>query len=137
MNANCIFCKIVAAEIPAHKVYEDEKCLVFLDIFPLMPGHALLIPKQHEPDFWSLDRDLYRHCLDRVQTMATHMKSILEPKKVGLIVSGFDVPHTHFHLIPLNSEKELTTESLKARNLPFPTAEELAKMAEKLRMTMP
>lgn len=134
MDTHCVFCKIVQGEVPCYKVYEDERCLAFLDIYPLRPGHVLVIPKRHEPDFWELQADEYQHCMTIAQSLAKHIKSRLATKRVGLIITGFDVPHTHIHLIPLNSEKELTSQSLKASGLPYPSAEEFADMAEKIRM---
>lgn len=133
-HSDCIFCKVIAGQVPSYKVYEDAQCYVFLDIFPLRPGHVLVIPKYHEPDFWQLEEEIYQHCMGIAKGLAKHMKAILEVKRVGMIITGFDVPHVHIHLIPLNSEKELTAQSLKALNLPYPSSAELTEMADRLKV---
>ena len=66
-NENCLFCKIVAGEIPSVKIWEDEKVLAFLDIHPINPGHILVIPKKHEPDFYNLDGTSYLTLMSAVK----------------------------------------------------------------------
>jgi len=104
-DPDCIFCKIVAGEIPSARLYEDDECLSFLDIFPLQPGHTLLIPKAHHervtdlPDetMAALGRVLPR--LARAVVAATGAKGFNVFQTNGK-VSGQEVFHVHFHVIP-------------------------------------
>lgn len=96
-----VFTKIIKGEIPAHKIYEDEQVLAFLDIHPINPGHTLLVPKKQVDHLWDLDEAEYHHIWDVAKQLASHIQQTLEPKRVGVIVEGFGVPHAHIHLIPL------------------------------------
>lgn len=96
-----VFTKIIKGEISCHKVYEDEHVLAFLDIHPINPGHTLLIPKKQVDHLWDLDEAEYHHIWDVAKQLAGHIQETLQPKRVGVIVEGFGVPHAHIHLIPL------------------------------------
>lgn len=100
MEAHCIFCKIVAGEIPAEKIYEDKDTLAFLDIHPKAPGHTLLIPKEHHQWFYELPDGLYRHLFDVAKKLALKLKEKHTAKLVKLSIVGDEVPHAHIHLIP-------------------------------------
>ena len=97
---NCIFCKIVAGEIPAEKIYEDDKVLVFLDINPVTYGHALLIPKEHHPMMTDLSDELLAYCFTKSKELMIKIKQALNADFVVLSVVGIDVPHFHIHLLP-------------------------------------
>lgn len=129
---DCIFCKIVAHQIPAHTVYEDERMLVFLDIHPIRPGHMLAIPKLHEPDFYKVPADIFAHMMLVVQELATKASTAFQPKKVGLLISGFDVPHTHIHIVPMHESDDITSNRLADVDRTDPTHETLAAMAKTL-----
>lgn len=131
-DPNCIFCKIVAKEIPAHIVYEDEHSMAFLDIHPVTPGHTLVIPKTHEPDFWNLDPSAYSNVMASAQTVANKVMRALSPKRIGMILAGFDVPHTHVHILAINSTEDLTRITPDTRP-EKPDDEEVAQVAEKIR----
>ena len=96
-----IFSKIIKGEIPSHKIYEDDQVFAFLDIHPINPGHTLLIPKKQVDHLWDLEESKYHHIWDVAKQLAGHIQDTLEPKRVGVIVEGFGVPHAHIHLIPL------------------------------------
>lgn len=97
---NCIFCKIVAGEIPADKVYEDEKVVAFLDIHPKAPGHTLLIPKAHYQWFEELPDEESDHLFRIAKRIAHDLKQKDGTDYVHLSIVGKDVPHAHIHLIP-------------------------------------
>ncbi|MFA5248634.1 MAG: HIT family protein [Patescibacteria group bacterium] len=97
---SCIFCKIIAGEIPAAKVYEDDKCLAFLDIKPVNFGHVLLIPKEHCPTMSDTPDDLVAHLYIKAKELMPKIKEALEADFVALSVVGTDVSHFHIHLIP-------------------------------------
>lgn len=98
---NCIFCKIVAGEIPCEKVYEDETFLAFLDIHPKATGHTLLIPKTHYPWFIDLPDTLGENLFKNVTRLSRELKEKYNADYVRVGIVGTDVPHTHVHLIPL------------------------------------
>lgn len=97
---NCIFCSIVAGAIPAHKVYEDDMCLVFLDIHPSSPGDCLLIPKTHFRWMEDVPDDLLTYCFLKSKTIMVHLKEKLGADYVRVSIVGEEVPHFHIHLTP-------------------------------------
>lgn len=95
---SCIFCKIVAGEIPCQKVWEDENFLAFLDIKPEAEGHTLLIPKKHSASVWEVED--YDEYFKKVKEVAFLLKEKYRAKRIEMKVIGTDVPHAHVHLIP-------------------------------------
>jgi histidine triad (HIT) family protein len=95
-----IFTKIIKGEIPCHKVYEDEKTIAFLDIYPIRPGHTLVVPKTQTDHFDELADDDYEAVFATVQKVAKRVKAVLGAQRACLRVEGFDVPHAHVHVIP-------------------------------------
>lgn len=125
-----IFTKIVNGEIPSHKIYEDQKTLAFLDINPVVEGQALVIPKQEVDRLWQLDEETYRAVMETTKKLANHMRSVLQCERVGIVVEGFEVPHAHVRVYPLNHGM---TETLNTPALAT-TQDELAQTAEKLKL---
>jgi histidine triad (HIT) family protein len=104
---DCIFCKIVRREAPAHIVCEDERTLVFMDIFPVADGHTLIIPKAHCDDLFAADVDDLRAVIDRSREVAHAIARALSPDGLGVYqlngaAAGQTVFHYHMHLIPRN-----------------------------------
>lgn len=126
-NSNCIFCKIVKGEIPAVKIWEDRKHFAFLDMNPINAGHTLLIPKKHTEYLFDLNDNEYAELMLKAKKIAKMLKDKLKPKRIGLIVEGFLIPHVHIHLVPLNKGGELSFEKAKLMN-----KEELNKIAERI-----
>ena len=103
-----IFTKIAKGEIPSWKVAEDENYYAFLDISPLALGHTLVIPKHTEDDYiFNLDSDTYEGLWAFTRKVAVALKQAVPCKRVGVAVLGMEVPHTHIHLIPLQSEADM------------------------------
>lgn len=98
MNDNCIFCKIVAKEIPCYKVYEDDLFLAFLDINPRNLGHTLLIPKNHFR--WVDNVEPYDLFWQTARKISLAIQKATNCTTVSKVVIGLDVPHAHIHLIP-------------------------------------
>ena len=96
----CVFCKIIAGEIPAAKVYEDDKCLAFLDIKPVSSGHTLLIPKEHYANMAETPDELVAYLYVKAKELMLKIKKATEADFVVLSVVGTDVPHFHIHLTP-------------------------------------
>ena len=104
---DCIFCKIVRGEAPAHVVWEDERTLAFMDIFPVADGHTLIIPKAHCDDIFGADPDDLRAVIDCSREIAHAIGSVLAPDGLGIFqlngaAAGQTVFHYHMHLIPRN-----------------------------------
>lgn len=103
-----VFTKIAKGEIPSWKVAEDENFYAFLDINPLAQGHTLVIPKNVEDDYiFNLDPQTYELLWAFARKVAKALKAAVPCKRVGVAVLGMEVPHTHIHLVPLQSEGDL------------------------------
>lgn len=103
-----IFTKIAKGEIPSYKVAENDDFYAFLDINPLSQGHTLVIPKNVEDDYiFHLDTDTYMGLCAFARKVALAIGKAIPCKRVGVAVLGMEVPHTHIHLVPLNSEADL------------------------------
>ena len=102
-----IFSKIIAGQIPCYKIAEDNYCIAFLDINPLKEGHALVVPKKEVDDLFDLDNETYTHLLSFAKKVAAATKAVIPCKRIGVAVLGFEVPHAHIHLIPINSSNDL------------------------------
>jgi histidine triad (HIT) family protein len=104
---DCIFCKIVRKEAPAHVVCEDARTLVFMDIFPVVDGHTLIIPKAHCDDLFGADPEDMRAVIDVLREVAHAIRRVLAPDGLGVFqlngaAAGQTVFHYHMHLIPRN-----------------------------------
>lgn len=103
-----IFTRIAKGEIPSYKVAENDRFYAFLDINPLAEGHTLVIPKDVEDDYiFNLDPELYEGLWAFARKVAIAMKAAIPCKRIGVAVLGMEVPHTHIHLVPLQSEGDL------------------------------
>lgn len=127
--ADSVFTKIIKGEIPAHKIYEDEKTFAFLDINPTQPGHTLVVPKKQVEFIWDLSNDDYSALMVAAKKIALNIREKLGVKYVGVKVIGEEVPHAHVHLIPFNHASEYFERRLIN---PDPDHAALAKMAQKL-----
>jgi histidine triad (HIT) family protein len=125
-----LFTKIIKGEIPSHKVYEDDKTLAFMDIYPIQPGAVLVVSKAQVDHFFDLSEVDYQALMATVQKVARKMQLFFtDALRIGVLIEGFEVPHAHVKLVPLRSEKEL-------RRLPDtsvePNHDELEALAQKL-----
>jgi histidine triad (HIT) family protein len=102
-----IFTRIVNGEIPSYKVAEDDRFYAFLDINPLAEGHTLVIPKVEVDYIFDLDQETYQSLFAFARKVAIAQKSVIPCRRIGMAVLGMEVPHTHIHLVPLNSEGDL------------------------------
>ncbi len=103
-----IFTKIAQGEIPSYKVAESEDFYAFLDIAPLAKGHTLVIPKHVEDDYiFHLDEQTYEGLWAFARKVAVALKAAVPCRRVGVAVLGMEVPHTHIHLVPLQTEGDL------------------------------
>ncbi len=102
-----LFTRIIDGEIPGRFVWRDDRCVAFLTIAPLHHGHVLVVPVV-EVDHWlDLAPDLVAHLFAVAQEIGRSQMAAFSPARVGLIVAGLEVPHTHVHVVPIDSEAEL------------------------------
>ena len=127
-----IFSRIVAGEIPCHKIAEDDRFLAFLDIMPLAEGHTLVIPKMEVDRYFDLPDDILRDINVFARDVALQLERAIPCERVGVAVIGLEVPHAHVHLIPLNGVADINFERPK---LQF-SQDELAATAEKIRQAL-
>lgn len=97
-----IFSKIVSGELPCHKVAETNEFLAFLDNNPLSKGHTLVIPKKETDYLFDVDDATYNGLMLFAKQVAIAIKKVIDCKRIGVAVVGFEVPHAHIHLAPIN-----------------------------------
>ena len=103
-----LFTKIIEGEIPGRFVWRDDRAVVFLTIAPITPGHALVVPVV-EVDHWiDLEPDLVGHLMVVARTVGRAQMQAFSPTRVGMIVAGLEVPHCHLHLVPIETEADLS-----------------------------
>ncbi len=110
MTRGCVFCQIVAGELPAHTVLDDDDFLAFLDVRPLFPGHVLLVPKQHHETLWDLPHPLLGPLNERTQRLAVAVREATESAGIFTATNNVvsqSVPHLHVHVVPRNRKDGL------------------------------
>jgi len=120
-----IFSKIIAGEIPAHKVAETEDYLAFLDINPLREGHVLVIPKNEVDYIFDMEDSNYVGLMIFAKVVAKAIKKAVPCKKVGVAVIGLEVSHVHIHLIPIDNVADMNFNKPKLN----PSEKELSEVA--------
>ncbi len=123
-----IFTKIINREIPAYIVVEDEKHLAFLDINPLKRGHTLVIPKTETDYLFDLSEEAYSQLQIFARKVALAIDQSIPCKRVGVAVLGLEVPHAHIHLVPIQSEGDISFSKNRVKLSP----EEMQETAEKI-----
>ncbi|MBL7856904.1 MAG: HIT family protein [Cyclobacteriaceae bacterium] len=124
-----IFTRIINREIPALIVAENEKYIAFLDINPLVLGHTLVVPKQEVDYIFDLDDDTLAGLNVFAKGVAHAIKKAVPCKRIGVAVIGLEVPHTHVHLVPMNTMGDINFTRPKLN----PTKEELADVADRIK----
>lgn len=126
-----IFTKIINGELPGHFVWRDDVAVAIMTIAPVKTGHCLVIPVE-EIDHWDdVPADISAHLMEVARKVAKAQKKVYQPKRVGVMVAGLEVPHTHYHLIPANEITDLDFALQKPAE-----AEELAAEAARLRQAL-
>ncbi len=115
MQDDCVFCKIVSGEIDAHKIWENDDFVAFLNINPIKEGHTLVIPKKHVPDVFDMEDQHLSQLMIASKGVAKMLKKTLKPKtgRVAMKVEGLEIPHAHVHLITLDNEGDLQISASK------------------------
>ena len=124
-----IFSRIAAGEIPSYKVAESDKYYAFLDINPMVEGHTLVIPKKEVDYIFDLDDETYLGLAAFAKKVAEAIGRAIPCQRVGVAVLGMEVPHTHIHLVPLQSEKDMDFRAEKKQLSPERFAQIAASIA--------
>lgn len=124
-----IFTKIVRGEIPCHKIAETADYLAFLDVFPLVEGHTLVIPKKEVDYLYDLEDDLLSGLMLFSKRIAKAVEAASDCKRVGVAVVGLEVPHAHVHLIPIHSVADMDFSRPKLKL----SSDQLAAIASEIR----
>ncbi len=127
-----IFTKIIQGEIPSYKIAEDENYYAFLDINPLAKGHTLIVPKKETDYLFDLDDDLLAGMSVFSKKVARAIENVIPCARIGVAVLGLEVPHAHIHLIPINSEADISFSKPKLKL----SDEEFREIAEKIRKAL-
>lgn len=130
---DCLFCRIVRGDIPSSKVYEDDFVYAFLDIAPSLPGHTLVVPKNHYQNILDMDIGEASHIFAAIQKIAPAMMKVTGAEGFHVLqnnneVAGQTVFHTHFHIIPRKAGDGMTLWTPK----PYESMEKMAELAQKI-----
>jgi histidine triad (HIT) family protein len=123
-----IFTKIINREIPAYILAEDENFIAFLDVMPLVPGHALVVPKKEVNYIFDLDDEILGEISVFAKKVAKAIQKAVPCKRIGVAIIGLEVPHAHIHLVPLNTVNDINFSQPKMK----PTPEELRETARRI-----
>lgn len=123
-----IFSKIAAGDIPSYKIAEDDRYFAFLDINPLAKGHTLVIPKKEVDYIFDVDDETLSGMIVFAKKVALAIEKVVPCKRVGIAVLGLEVPHAHIHLVPLNSENDISFKKPRVKLTP----EEYIDLAERI-----
>ncbi|HEY8527042.1 MAG TPA: HIT family protein [Acidimicrobiales bacterium] len=127
-----LFTKIINGELPGRFVWRDDRAVVFLTIAPMNPGHALVVPIE-EVDHWiDLEPDLAAHVMTVAREVGRAQQAAFKPARIGMLIAGLEVPHCHLHVVPIQSESDLSF--ARADHSPDPAA--LDDAAERLRAAL-
>lgn len=139
-HSECIFCKIIAGEIPSAKVYEDEHVYAFLDISQVTKGHTLIIPKDHVVNIYDTTSGIAEHLFARVPKVANAIKEAYEPIGMNILnnnekPANQSVFHLHLHLIPIYKEGEGFSVNWETHAEDY-TSDDLNQIADKIKSSI-
>ncbi len=123
-----VFTKIIKKEISSYTVYEDSDVIAFLDINPIKMGHTLVVPKKQIDYIFDLDNDDYNKLWTTTKKIANGLRKSVVCRRVGISVVGFEVPHCHIHLIPINTISDMSFDNIYDYN-----SSEMTDIAERIR----
>lgn len=102
-----IFARIIDGQIPSRMIWEDDECVAFLDVRPIAPGHTLVVPRAEIDQWTDLPASLATHLMQVAHAVGRAQQQVFSSSRIGLMIAGFEVPHTHVHVIPINSMDDL------------------------------
>lgn len=131
MANECKFCELTQTK-NCPIVYDNEYTFAFMDKAPVNRGHVLVIPKKHVSNFEDLDDQAYVKVMLVTKQIASVVKKITKCKKVGILIAGFDIPHTHIHVIPMFDIKDVCTRRVIEDKFNDVSSKELAQIAQEI-----
>jgi histidine triad (HIT) family protein len=131
MTEDSVFTKIIKGEIPSHKVYEDDRTIAFLDIYPAVEGQTVVTVKSQIEFVWDLPDGDYQALMATVKKVSLRLREVLGTKYVGTRIEGVDVAHAHVKLYPFNTVEEYNSQQDMSKE---PDHAKLAALADKLRL---
>lgn len=123
-----IFTRIIQGQIPCEKILEDDSFFAFLDIRPINAGHTLVVPKFEMDELFDLSEDILNGALPFSKRIAQALKKSVPCRRIGVLVAGFEVPHAHIHLVPIEAEGDLSFSRARPAN-----PEDLAIIGKRIR----
>ena len=127
-----LFSRIIAGEIPCHKIAETDQFLAFLDINPLVEGHTLVVPKRETDYIFDIPDDELAQMMVFAKTVSKAVRTACPCLRIGVAVIGLEVPHAHIHLVPLNTIHDINFSRPKLQ----PTTADLAATAVRIRAAL-
>jgi diadenosine tetraphosphate (Ap4A) HIT family hydrolase len=127
-----VFTKILTGQWPGHFVYRDDQCAAFLSINPIRPGHTLVVPIAEVSHWVDLEPEVNAHLMRVAQSVGKAQMAVFRPQRIGMIVAGFEVPHTHLHVVPISHEGQLSFANAARQVDPAELAANAAKLAAAL-----
>ena len=103
-----LFTRIINGEIPGRFVWKDDRCVAFLTIEPMRPGHTLVVPRDEVAHWIDLDPELCAHVFDVARVIGRAQSAAFKPRRVGMMIVGEEVPHTHVHVVPIDTVDQLS-----------------------------
>jgi histidine triad (HIT) family protein len=128
MPSPSIFTRLIAGDIPCEKILEDDQFFAFLDIRPIAPGHTLVVPKAQVDKLYEVGDETLAGLMPFAARVARALEQAVPCVRVGMIVAGFEVPHAHLHLVPIQAEGDLSFAKAKPA-----TKDELAAVGKSVR----
>jgi len=128
-----IFTRIIDGEIPARFVWSDEICVAFLDVRPLARGHVLVVPRAAVDQWTDLPESIATHLMGVAHRIGRAQRELLTPARIGLMIAGFEVPHVHVHVVPIDSMRSLDFANADSNPDPHDLDILAGELAERLR----
>ncbi len=126
-----VFTLIIKGDIPGHFVWDDDQCVAIMTIQPVREGHVLVIPKEQIDHWDDLPDELASHLMIVAKKIARAIKQTFPSERVGMLIAGLEVPHTHLHVLPIDSMHDFDLSALD-----FADAEVLSANAEKIKQAL-
>ena len=127
-----LFTKIINGEVPGTFVYQDDKCVAFLDVVPMTEGHVMVVPREEISHWIDADADLLAHLTAVAKSIGEAQKRAFDCDRIGLLIVGYEVPHLHIHVLPTTSMDDFDISD----RAPMQTPEQLEAPAEKIRQAL-
>jgi histidine triad (HIT) family protein len=129
-----IFTRIINGEIPCYKIAEDDRFIAMLDINPLKAGHTLVVPKKEIDYLFDIDDETISGMIVFAKKIAVAIKTVVDCKRIGVVVIGLEVPHAHIHLIPMNCEADIRFDKPRKKLSPEEFADLTQRISRKVKL---